>query len=548
MKKSLLVLCLFFSFLVSKAQNIENIIESSPSEVTVFLSGAELKHKNDLKLIAGQNTFRFIGLPSSINPSSISFNLDESVKIISISGEINYQGKLKTSKARLILEDSVTYFEDELTKLNNELEAWQSEKNLLQANQSRIGNNNGVSVLELQAFANHYRTRIREVNDKLFEQNKKIAAQKHKSLGVVKALEQIKTKEAIPAFELNLIVAAKEAKTISAKWSYVINDAGWATTYDMRAKGIDKPIQFTYKGNVYNNSSIDWKQVKLKLSTSDVMQNATPPYITSWKLNFETNESYGNSNMQQQSYYQNQTINNMDFEAASGDANISRAASVPMSDVAVSELSTEFEIKELYTIPSDNRAYAVEINEYELKADYNYVCTPKMDKDAFLMAKILGWESLNLIEGEANIYYNDSYVGKTYINLRRANDTLEISLGRDKKVIVNRIKKQEFSSKKFLSSTLTETFSYELNVRNTNSTPITLELKDQIPVSGSSEIEVEVLDVSGATVNKDSGLLSWNMNLGAGESKTYKLSYAIKCPKNKKINIQKLKMQRQYKK
>jgi uncharacterized protein (TIGR02231 family) len=403
-------------------------------------------------------------------------------------------------------------------------------------------------VLDLQNFANHYRTRIREVNDKIFEQKKKIRIQKSKLGNVIKALEKLNLKEGIPAFELSLIVAAKEAKTINAKWSYVINDAGWATTYDMRAKGIDKPIQFTYKGNVYNNSGIDWKQVKLKLSTSDVMQNATPPYITSWKLNFETNESYNNNyNIQQQSY-QNQTINNMDFDAPSNETTVSRAASIPMSDVAVSELSTEFEIKELYTIPSDNRAYAVEINEYELKADYNYVCTPKMDKDAFLMAKILGWESLNLIEGEANIYYNDSYVGKTYINLRRANDTLEISLGRDKKVIVNRVKKQEFSSKKFLSSTLTETFSYELNVRNTNSTPITLELKDQIPVSGSSEIEVEVLDVSGATVNKDSGLLSWNMNLGAGESKTYKLSYAIKYPKNKKVNIQKLKMQRQYKK
>lgn len=548
MKMKIGSLLFFLLLTISKtmAQNLETVIESSPTEVTVFLSGAELKHQNDLKLSAGQNTFRFIGLPSSINPNSISFNLGEDVKIISISGAINYEGKAKYAQPKATLRDSITNYENEIIKVNNEIEAWQSEKNLLQQNQGRIGSANNVSIADLQNFAAHYRTRIREVNAKLFEQNKKLATLKGK-LDIAKVMEQPLPKDTTPAFELSLIVAAKEPKTIAAKWSYVINDAGWSTAYDMRAKGIDKPIRFTYKGNVYNNSGIDWKQVKLKLSTSDVMQNATPPYITSWKLNFETLD-YGTNYMYQQQ--SNQTMNNISMGGIENDNDevLSRSASIPMADIAVSELSTEFDIKELYTIPSDNRAYAVEINEYELKAAYNYVSTPKMDKDAFLMANILGWESLNLIEGEANVYYNDSYVGKTYINLRRADDTLEVSLGRDKKVIINRIKKQEFSSKNFLSSTLTETFAYEITVRNTNTMAIDLELKDQVPVSGNSEISVEILDISGATINRENGLLFWKMNLAAGESKTYKLSYAIKYPKSKKVNVQRLRTQKQYKK
>jgi uncharacterized protein (TIGR02231 family) len=546
MKNILLIFCFLLIFIASKAQNLETNVESSPNEVTVFLSGAELKHQTELKLVAGQNTFRFLGLPASINPSSISFNLEEDVKIISISGEINYQGRLKPNKMRITLEDSADYFEQEVQKINNEIEALQSEKILLNENMKRIGSNNGVSVLELQNFATHYRNRIREVNDKLLEQNKKISQQKQKAEKIGKILEKIKAKDATPAFELSLIVLAKEAKTTQAKWSYVIQDAGWSTAYDMRAKGIDKPIQFTYKGNVYNNSGIDWNKIKLKLSTADVMQNATPPYITSWKLDFESNGYNQNMLYQQQS---NMTMNNIGGDFADNESQtISRSATIPLADVAVSELSTEFEIKELYNIPSDNRAYAVEINAYELQANYSYVSTPKLDKDAFLLAKILGWESLNLIEGEANVYYKDSYVGKTYINLRQATDTLEISLGRDKKVIVNRIKKQEFSSKKFLSSTVTENFTYELTVRNSNAMPIQLDLKDQVPVSGNSEIEVEVLEISGANWDKESGLLTWKVNLAAGEAKNYKLSYAIKSPKNKKVNLQRLKMQRQYKK
>ncbi len=534
-------------------KNLENLVESSPMEVTVFLSGAELKHQNELKLTEGQNIFRFVRLPASINANSISFNLGEDVKIISVSGETNYNGKVEISPERQLLEDLMSDFEEEITKINNEIEALQSEKILLNKNIDRIGSNNSannVSVADLQAFATHYRNQIREVNDNIATQNKKIKEQNKKVENTLKNVEKLRQKDAMPTFEILLIVDAKETKSILTKWSYVINDAGWSPAYDLRGKGIDKPIHFTYKGNVYNNAGVDWNNIKLKLSTSDIMQNATPPYITSWKINFEEAAHFQNNMYQQQ-----HNVSRMSKMAGSFVGNVNEETDLyaqnmgeNSSDVVVSELSTEFEIKELYNIPSDNMAYAVEINEYELKADYSYLSTPKMDKDAFLMAKILGWESLNLIEGEATIYYNDTYVGKTYINLRRADDLLEVSLGRDKKVIVNRVKKQDFSSKNFLSNAITETFIYELSVRNTNTMPIELELKDQVPVSGNSEITVEILEVSAAAINKENGLLFWKMNLNAGEAKTFKLSYAIKYPKNRKVSIQRVKIQKQYRK
>ena len=535
-------------------KNLEILVESSPVEVTVFLSGAELKHENELKLTQGQNIFRFVRLPASINANSISFNFGQDVKIISVSGEINYSEKTEISPERQLLEDLVSDFEDEIQKINNEIEALQSEKILLNKNMDRIGSNNAannVSVADLQAFAMHYRNQIREVNDNISTQNRNIKEQNKRIENTLKKVEKLRQKDAIPTFEILLIVDTKETKTILTKWSYVVSDAGWSPAYDLRGKGIDKPIHFTYKGTIYNNAGVDWNNVKLKLSTADITQNATPPYITSWKINFEEAAHFQN-NMYQQQNTNNNRMSKMGGSFANEESEMNsfqeQFAGENSSDVLVSELSTEFEIKELYNIPSDNMAYAVEINEYELKADYSYLSTPKMDKDAFLMAKILGWESLNLIEGEATIYYNDTYVGKTYINLRRADDLLEVSLGRDKKVIVSRVKKQDFSSKSFLSNAITETFIYELSVRNTNTMPIELELKDQVPVSGNSEITVEILEVSAAAINKENGLLFWKLNLGAGESKSFKLSYAVKYPKNRKINVQRVKVQKQYRK
>lgn len=543
MKNILFAVSLLFSSL-GFAQESKNIINSTPSKVTVFLSGAEVRHQTTLKLVTGQNIYRFVGLPSSINMNSVSFNLGDKVKILSVSGELNPNGRQQMTKEAMFWRDSVRYVEEEVAKISNELKGVEAEQSILTKNQDRVGSNAGLSIADLQAFSTYYSTRFKELAEKQVKLTQKTERWKERLAQIMQEFDKVKVKEANANFEISLIVISKENQTITADWSYVISEAGWLPVYDLRADGIGKPISFTYKGDIFNNSGVDWKDIKLTLSTADITQNTTPPYLSAWKLDFSSEDDF-NFYAQQQS---NMLNNRLEIDQSDEGVGINRAGSITttLADIAVSELSVEFEIKELYSISADNRAYSVEINEYQLKADYSYICTPKMDKDAFLMARIIGWETLNLIEGNANIYYNNSYIGKTLINLRRANDTLDISLGRDKKVIVNRIKKQDFSSRKFLSSTVRELYSYEINVRNTNTMPISLELSDQVPTSGNSEIEIEVIDISAAKLNPDTGALTWNISLAQGEAKTYTISYAVKYPKSKKVNLNKTKIQRQY--
>jgi uncharacterized protein (TIGR02231 family) len=528
----------------------QQTFETSPKEVVVFLSGAELRHETPYQLKAGQTQLKFVGLSASLNLNSISLNFGEKIKIIAVTGEMSKATQRKPSKKTLFWLDSVKYYQKELAKMKIETDALEAEKDVLNANKARIGMNNAVSIADLQNYGNFYKTKMKEIALQLQELTLKSEALKQKSLHSQTQLAEEQQKDATPTYELNVLVSTQEAQKGSLAWSYVVYQAGWSPIYDVRAKGIDKPIQFTYKGNIFNNSGIDWKDVKLTLSTADPTQNAVPPYLTKWTLDFD-NANYYNSNFYQSNALQQQQVlmNNADFDRGitENETTVSRSPSEPLSEVVVAELSTTFEIKDKYTIPADNQAYAVEINQYALKAEYNYVCMPKLDRDAYLLARIAGWESLNLIEGDANVYYNDSYIGKTSINLLRAKDTLEVSLGKDKKIMVSRVKKQDYSSKKFMSSTVTETFEYEIVVRNTSALPIQLQLKDQVPVSGNSEIEVEVLNTSKAEKD-DNGLLTWKMNLAANETQTVGLSYSIKHPKNKPIMLQRMKNQRQYKK
>lgn len=213
--------------------------------------------------------------------------------------------------------------------------------------------------------------------------------------------------------------------------------------------------------------------------------------------------------------------------------------STPIPTIQVErQTSIEFEIKTPYSVPSDNKTIVVDMERYSLKADYEYFSIPKADPDAFLQAYITDWEQYNLMEGEANIFYENSFVGKTILNTRSLSDTLNISLGRDKSVQVNREKLKEMSTQKFLGSKKEDIRNWKTTIRNNKSQPIKMVLLDQVPVSTTNEIEVSVDELSGAKLNKETGEVKWTFSLNPTEKKDINMKYTVKYPKNRALVVE----------
>jgi uncharacterized protein (TIGR02231 family) len=199
-------------------------------------------------------------------------------------------------------------------------------------------------------------------------------------------------------------------------------------------------------------------------------------------------------------------------------------------------LNTEFDISLPYTVSSANKPTLVDIRNYDLKADYNYSSAPKLDKDAFLLAKAAGWEELSLLPGEANIFFEGTFTGKSYIDPNNIKDTLTLSLGRDKRIVVKRDKLKELTSRKFIGANQKETYAWEISIRNTKTEAIKISLEDQIPVSQNTQIEVTAVDLAGAKYNKDTGKLSWELTMQPNETKKIVFKYEVKYPKDKQVN------------
>lgn len=210
---------------------------------------------------------------------------------------------------------------------------------------------------------------------------------------------------------------------------------------------------------------------------------------------------------------------------------------VPMAKVE-NQTTVNFEIRTPYTIKSDNKNYTVDIERYDLPAMYQYYSIPKIDKDAFLIAKIIDWEKYSLLEGEASVFFEDTYVGKTLLDVRYASDTLEISLGRDKKVSVNREKIKDFTTKQFIGNKKEETRTWKTTVKNNKNQQINMIVLDQVPVSTSEDIEVNVLNISGAIHDLETGEIKWEFSLTPGDKKELDLKYAVKYPKYRNLVIE----------
>jgi uncharacterized protein (TIGR02231 family) len=197
-----------------------------------------------------------------------------------------------------------------------------------------------------------------------------------------------------------------------------------------------------------------------------------------------------------------------------------------------------YRIEDKYSLETDGKTTTIGIKQFEIPAVYDYYTAPKLDPSVFLSAKIPNWQDYDLQSGEVSLYFEGTYLGKTYLDLGSVADTLSLSLGKDNSVKVARKLVKEFSTRKFIGSTRTEIKDYEISVRNNKKVAVTIRVLDQIPVSTTKEIIVEDIKTPDGQLDKDSGILTWTITLQPGQEKKLNLGYSIKYPKDRKVVLE----------
>ena len=343
----------------------------------------------------------------------------------------------------------------------------------------------------------------------------------------------VSKEEKTSAGKLVLKLMNEAAGNVPLSISYLTPNASWAPFYDLRAESTSTPINMVYKAQVVQRTGIDWKKVKLTLSSGMPNQNNQAPLLQAWFLRFGTNYEYAARN-------QNAVMNTYKRMEASPTADMVEDQSAggvdKFTSINENQLSISFDIDVPYDILSNGKLHSVTLKEIKLPATYRHYAVPKLEKEAFLLAEIGDYSQYNLLRGEANIIFEGMYAGKTIIDPNNTGDTLNLSMGRDKKISIKREKVADKSGSKFLSSYKEQTFTYDITIRNNKKEAALITVKDQYPISTDKDIVIEILQSDGAKVNAETGILGWEFNLKPGETKKVRLSYKIRSPKDKFID------------
>lgn len=540
-----LILFSFLTFL-STAGDKPKTVKSEIKEVSVFLTGAQITRVGNTNINPGTSQLIFEELPYNINAQSIQVSAKGDFTILSVQHQLNYLKSQQISKEIKALKDSIEILNDQLNTDKDMQVVYQEEESMIKSNKSIGGQNVGVKIQDLKDGAEYFRTRLTDIKTKWYALARKITKANMEIARLKNQLNQLNSKENKPTSDVILTVTSKAPVNATLTLSYLVNDAGWTPIYDLRAKDINNPVELSYKGNVWQTSGEDWDKVSLALNTGNPMLSGSKPALAVWYLylNYDYAKKKSKGRSESMTMAKEMASEESKLEESSDESKVSATTGADYTTVQDNQTNTEFKIDIPYSIPTDGKLYVVEVQKLTIPATYEYYCAPKLDKDAFLIAHATGWEVYNLISGEMNLFFEGTYVGKSYLDVANTNDTLDISLGRDKNIVVSRTKMKDFSKKSFIGSYKKETRGFDIEVRNKKKQAVNILIEDQFPLSTNKEIEVEQIEPSTNSGHADSkydasnGKITWKFELKPAETKKMKMQYAVKYPKNQSIILE----------
>jgi uncharacterized protein (TIGR02231 family) len=521
-------------------QQKEVAVSSEIKKVTVFLSGAQVTREANVNLKAGSNLIKFTDITANLDVNSLQVVGNKGFTIVSVNHQFNYMAEPQKSKQYKQIKDSL---DDVTLKLNMRKSmrmVYTEEKNLLLANKSMGGAQRGVVVEDVMEMAEYFRTHLKEIELKLIdiqlEEKEFVELQQR----LQNQLNQLSGQTHRNTSEIVVNISSKTATTAKMQLTYHVYDAGWIPFYDIRSNAIGGPVELNYKAHVRQNTGYDWDNIEISLSTGNPTINNDKPTVYPWILQYydaSTRGAYYKAPSAPAAQLSEIQITSQDKKRKSDDSEVESASLADFSQVVESGVNTEFKISVPYSVATGSSPSTIEIKNHNLDAGYKYYAAPKFSNNAFLLADVTGWDNLNLLPGESGIFYEGTYVGKSFINPNVTSDTLQLSLGADKGVVVDRKKLNEQCKKVTMGSSRKTTTAYEISVRNTKSKEVEIVIEDQIPISRIKEIEVSLDNKTGnPEYNAETGMLKWRTKIAPGETVKYQFTYTVKHPKDKVVS------------
>ncbi len=527
------------------AQNQTQTVTAKLTEASVYLRGATLTHTASVQLKSGAQTVVVNGLSPEIEIASLKVTVSGN-NILSSAEFSNDYVTVKSESAKIQqLRDSLKLHQKKWQEINNSLSV---NNKLLKILSDGITNNTQqkdkiISSTELSDNMDLYKAKapaLMKQQNELKEQQE--AINQHISR-LQKQIKQDESRERQHSGVVTLAVSAPVAAKADITITYYTAKASWTPCYDIQVPAVGKPVSLMVKAQVRQTTGLDWKQVKLNLSNAHPNQSNQAPLFSAWFLRLQ---SPGAAFSRKSAAYSNTLVSyktaeaEVDEDASDEIQEVKAPKSMDdLVELQENDIEASYAIALPYNIPGNGKAQLIDLKTHTLKADYYYYAAPKLASETYLMVTLSDWEQYRLLPGEANVVFNGTHTGKTRLNTGTT-EPLTLTLATEPRIVVKREKRTDFSSTKTLGGSTTATRSHLITVKSNMNHPVSLRLKEQYPLSTDKEMEVKLTENSpeAGTNNSDLGVLTWDFELKAGESRTFTVTYTVKYPKEKRVILE----------
>ncbi|RYZ48732.1 MAG: mucoidy inhibitor MuiA family protein [Sphingobacteriales bacterium] len=538
-----------------------------PKAVTLFLQGAKVTGTTSVALQKGRNKVLIQSLPGCIDDNSYRIGVSNGVNLVSFSPAFRKDDPVTHTAAfpkeemdsiNAALDQRIQDIRSTIAQNNTQLEfikdVISNNKQLARGDGKEDGKSTFVN--NLTGLIQVYETkseRYMQENQKWNAELAKLDKEKARWARIFypqKPAATVDPKAALLTKELTIELVSTQARTVDIEIAYFVTQASWIPSYDLKVADVSKPMEIVYKGKVFQYTGQDWEDVNLvvsafmprlnqdrpvlsRLYVNEQVPQPAPVYQTQTRMRYDKKVLSPSSKFTAENAY-NVAVN--DAQTAGPETEDEAVYDIPVANVSQQQLNVVYNLDAAQTLLSDNSGSTLVLATQTADINARYYWVPRQSIDVYLVAWLKNWDTYHFLDGDANIFLNDNFVGKTRINTRISGDEFPVSLGVDDRVVAKRAEMQDKNKTAMRKDMKTELHRYELSVRNNTPAPLKIDIYDQFPVSESDKIKVGDYAYGVANYKPETGSLHWDISVGRGSQEKVSMAYSMSYPLSSDVN------------
>ena len=494
------------------------------SKANIFRNGAQVVREGAALLGEGLQTIRVLGISGSAQTDTAQLYCQEGVLCTNMRFET-----LRGDEPEQLeqLREKIASLQAQLEVKDLQIELWKSNGDFSQRTSQPVS--------EVQEYIEKLSERIDGINAEKAAIQKEIRSTEKK-------IEELCSEVYKPVMVVD--VTAPSAGEYAFELRYFENAASWRPMYEIRSDG-EGPLQMMMRANITQNTAEDWLGTGITLLSGSPVAGGSLPQIEPLYIDFKQVRPPVAFGMMKAARASGAAMD-MDVEeccdSAPMEATLMGTAAVNMSmmkteaaDVAQDDTYTEYRLPGFRDVKKGGDGTVADIRTYEIPAQYRVVSVPKLDPSAYLTAAVKPADLPVSAEINPDIYFKGVYSGKIWLDPDLTKEELEITLGKEERINVSRKEVLRHTINTLLKGLRITEYGYETRVSNNSGKPAEVMIKDQIPVSQNKDISVDVLELSEAELDNETGILTRTLQLEPDQTEILKLGYKVSAPKDKSL-------------